>query len=785
MSNNLKSSTAQIITNIDDCVSNPLQFISKKFIVNDIDRIAFQEVNEIWKNTPDLKHFREYKPHNWCKNRCCCFRWLKKGELSSDNDPNYTEHTLTCKKGNGCCLARNCCQLPHCRCTWFICQRNLSQEEKDYNRRFSEGATDKTKPENRPKSKCILVRYAFLVRLLLPLFWSLLVIVLQVYSVGNCSFAGFGTGNSTSITIKYVNDDESCGIGISNDAHNTVGLILAFLISFRASQAFDRFAKASEEVNGILNDVRDTVRQVMVWTTDDAAKLESWNTKKRLVGYLVAFAYATNAVLTDRDMKMIYRSLDVKNNGRLQTSEENEENEKINRLNNKKKVDIETKQENTRLNKIKTKIPIEQKKKKTAAGIFITDTKEQKTETEEQRTENREDETDYHVPYLISKKDLNQIHSGDKTLCPARAAMLATICVAKLVREQKLPTDPCVIPNIDANLSNMLSRYALLQRTKVPLPLFYIVHLGHLTLIYLYTLPFVLSGMIDSLQEHVLWVMPCIMLIVSYAFLGTEEISTMIENPFENRNECDLPVDKMCNDIRKDAIRMVKWYEHIQFPSEFERVVMFDISDPSNESESLDLIKKWIKDENELLIVDPVTEKVVATGKIDCKFLEKKPLVMVVKLEFDAEISVGNKSFITIQKKEEEKKDVVNIQVKNVTSVIKNMSDKKVDDNLHTEGTNWNIPDSKKGDFKDLQDCLRELDLIQYLDNFIENGVECIGDLIHITADDLMEFGLKKVNARKKEIAIKQKVLTGTTATNDKNDEDEDKEQKEQKEQKE
>jgi len=194
MSNNLKSSTAQIITNIDDCVSNPLQFISKKFVVNEIDRIAFQEVNEIWKNTPDLKHFREYKPHNWCKNRCCCFRWLKKGELSSDNDPNYTEHTLTCKKGNGCCLARNCCQLPHCRCTWFICQRNLSQEEKDYNRRFSEGATDKTKPENRPKSKCILVRYAFLVRLLLPLFWSLLVIVFQVYSVGNCSFAGFGTG---------------------------------------------------------------------------------------------------------------------------------------------------------------------------------------------------------------------------------------------------------------------------------------------------------------------------------------------------------------------------------------------------------------------------------------------------------------------------------------------------------------------------------------------------------------------------------------------------------------
>jgi Na+/glutamate symporter len=67
--------------------------------------------------------------------------------------------------------------------------------------------------------------------------------------VGNCSFAGFGTGNSTSITIKYVNDDESCGIGISNDAHNTVGLIVAFLIIFLITTKLFRKNKRNSKIN--------------------------------------------------------------------------------------------------------------------------------------------------------------------------------------------------------------------------------------------------------------------------------------------------------------------------------------------------------------------------------------------------------------------------------------------------------------------------------------------------------------------------------------------------------
>jgi hypothetical protein len=33
-------------------------------------------------------------------------------------------------------------------------------------------------------------------------------------------------------------------------------------------------------------------------------------------------------------------------------------------------------------------------------------------------------------------------------------------------------------------------------------------------------------------------VMPGVVMIVAYAFLGTEELSAMIENPFENINEC-------------------------------------------------------------------------------------------------------------------------------------------------------------------------------------------------------------------------------------------------------
>jgi hypothetical protein len=70
----------------------------------------------------------------------------------------------------------------------------------------------------------------------------------------------------------------------------------------------------------------------------------------------------------------------------------------------------------------------------------------------------------------------------------------------------------------------------------------------------------------------------------------------------------------------------------------------------------------------------------------------------------------------------------------------------------------WNIPKDKKKNVEELQQVLRGLKLIEYLDNFIEDGVECEEDLIHLDINDLMSYGLNKVNASKSVKAISKSV---------------------------
>jgi hypothetical protein len=273
------------------------------------------------------------------------------------------------------------------------------------------------------------------------------------------------------------------------------------------------------------------------------------------------------------------------------------------------------------------------------------------------------------------------------------------------------------------------------------------VHLGHLSLVYLYTLPFVLIGMSESLGfHHVLWVVSCIMLLVSYAFLGTEEISTMVENPFENRNECDLPIDEMCDQILVDAIRMVKWYEHVRFPSVFERIIKFN----GPEAKTIHGIFEYKK---EFFIYND-SNTVVATATYDRNeiygLLDSGEKSLIVKLTFGESFSKDEN--LTIEANED---GVFHTYKITVTEINKKMPLPSGPRRLEEK---WNIPKDKKKNVEELQQVLRGLKLIEYLDNFIEDGVECEEDLIHLDINDLMSYGLNKVNASKSVKAISKSV---------------------------
>jgi hypothetical protein len=376
--------------------------ISKRNVLKKNPSITEKEYQKLSNETPTKVNFRKYKPHNWLKNRCRCWRTKKGNE-------NYAETNLAC------CRNRIC--------TWFICRRDQSAEEKKYNKDLSQGIIG----EKKPKGLNPLFRYAFLIRLICPCLWSILVICFQEYI--SCAPVTRNATNNTKVS-KY----QSCGMEISGDAHATIGVILSFLISFRANQAFNRFAKASEGINAISNNIRDTIRQIMIWVDDD--KCESWDKKKRLVGYLVAFAYATNAVLTERNTTLIMQTLGV-----LRERDSNSKlcPQKLLTTEEERKKETERKKKNAEINIGEKEQYVVQKKR---------------------------------IPYLLCQKDLEHIFSKDNDQCPARAVMMASICVVKLFREKKLSTDPCVIPNIDANLSSMLSHFGLLHGQKFHYPCF-------------------------------------------------------------------------------------------------------------------------------------------------------------------------------------------------------------------------------------------------------------------------------------------------------------------------
>ncbi|MDX1983626.1 MAG: bestrophin family protein [Bryobacteraceae bacterium] len=76
---------------------------------------------------------------------------------------------------------------------------------------------------------------------------------------------------------------------------------------------------------------------------------------------------------------------------------------------------------------------------------------------------------------------------------------------------------------------------------RTPLPFAYVVHLRRALILYCMTLPFAL------LEPFHWWDVPAV-LMLSYTFLGIEEIGVEIEDPF-GEDENDLPLERFCETI--------------------------------------------------------------------------------------------------------------------------------------------------------------------------------------------------------------------------------------------
>ena len=87
---------------------------------------------------------------------------------------------------------------------------------------------------------------------------------------------------------------------------------------------------------------------------------------------------------------------------------------------------------------------------------------------------------------------------------------------------------------------------------KTPLPFAYVVHLRRALIIYCYTLPFALVDLYG-------WWTLLDVLLVTYTFLGIEEIGVEIEGPF-GCDENDLPLEAICETIHQNVYALAGMY---------------------------------------------------------------------------------------------------------------------------------------------------------------------------------------------------------------------------------
>ncbi|KAF8311239.1 UPF0187-domain-containing protein [Clavulina sp. PMI_390] len=96
-------------------------------------------------------------------------------------------------------------------------------------------------------------------------------------------------------------------------------------------------------------------------------------------------------------------------------------------------------------------------------------------------------------------------------------------------------------------VQNLVSQFAKVQRVlNTPIPASYGIHLKQCVTLYLFTLPF-------TLVSDLGWFMIPVVTVVSFTLMGIEGIADEIEMPF-GYDYYDLPLDRMCNEVRSEIM---------------------------------------------------------------------------------------------------------------------------------------------------------------------------------------------------------------------------------------
>jgi putative membrane protein len=164
--------------------------------------------------------------------------------------------------------------------------------------------------------------------------------------------------------------------------------------------------------------------------------------------------------------------------------------------------------------------------------------------------------------HLRSNRDLAAIQSlvpaevYDRACKAASPPQVITSALGDWVRrrQQEGKLDSILARHLDSKIMDLVDYQGACERIlKTPIPFTYAVHIKHLLLLYLLTLPVVLVPRMD-------WLAIPAVILISFGLLGIEEAGIEIEDPFGD-DPNDLPLEDICAVITRDAVALADMAE--------------------------------------------------------------------------------------------------------------------------------------------------------------------------------------------------------------------------------
>jgi ion channel-forming bestrophin family protein len=156
--------------------------------------------------------------------------------------------------------------------------------------------------------------------------------------------------------------------------------------------------------------------------------------------------------------------------------------------------------------------------------------------------------------HLRADKDLSEVqplvpaavldHAASTTNPPSILAYHMSTWVRDRMAAGKL--DPVAAQALEGHVRALLDSQGGCERIlRTPIPFAYAVHIKHLLMLYLVTLPFILVGEMN-------WVAIPTVAAIAFGLLGIEEAGVEIEDPFGD-DPNDLPIETICATIGRDT----------------------------------------------------------------------------------------------------------------------------------------------------------------------------------------------------------------------------------------